>query len=617
MFHGDAACTGRASNPGASYAGFKWSYHLSRLPGNSSPAIDYRGTIYISAYDNRLYAITSLGSLKWSCYAGPQNGSSPACDRYGRIYLGSGHLNSFFRGVVAFDATSGAMLWNYSAGEVQSALIAGDDGRIYAGSTDNRIYSLTNGGSLVWSYRTGASLEDNSPSLDASSGHLYCPSGNTLFALDSAAGLQWSFRTGGTWQGCAAIEESGTLYANSNEGYLYSLGSNGALRWTYKAGDSIHTSSPAIGISGTVFVCPTSGNSHGVAVTSAGALLWSYDTGFQSYLFSSPATDSEGRVYFSGDQQYLDGVCWAIASDGSLLWSYIPVHGALYSSPSIAPDGTIYLAADDGTINALNGGTPTPTATSTPSPSQTPTPSETPTDTPTVTPSPTETPTATPTVTSTPTETPTDTPTETPTITPSPTETSTRTPTFTPTGTPTLIPTATPTPSVTPSSTPTRTPTRTPTATSIPTRTPTPMPTCTPTITPTPWSPGGVELGLNGAAFTQGDPISLTARVRISIWALFDAYLLADTPMGMYIIELNGRITGGIHPIASGIPRIDAPFEARILNSLPCPAGIKGTTMFYLVIVDAGRMPAVTRVSDLTPSSPYVITMDRKMITVQ
>jgi hypothetical protein len=113
------------------------------------------------------------------------------------------------------------------------------------------------------------------------------------------------------------------------------------------------------------------------------------------------------------------------------------------------------------TIN-VPGPTPTPSPTETqtgltPTATVTPTVTETPTNTPTVTETPTNTPTETPT--NTPTETPTNTPTETPT--PTITETPTNTPTETPTNTPNETPTSTVTPTITSTETPTQTPTPT------------------------------------------------------------------------------------------------------------------------------------------------------------
>ncbi|MDD5557447.1 MAG: hypothetical protein PHN82_09380 [bacterium] len=206
----------------------------------------------------------------------------------------------------------------------------------------------------------------------------------------------------------------------------------------------------------------------------------------------------------------------------------------------------------------------------------------------------------------------------TPTPTPTPTFTPTQTPTATPTETPTFTPTPTDTPTPTPTDTPTPTPTDTPTPTPTDTPTPTSTPTPTPTNTPTP-TPGfaeGVEIDLNGASFGEGDPILLRAKVTIPIWTRFDAYLLADTPMGIFTLLLDGRTVGGIHPIARNVPRIDAPFEATVLNMLPCPAGMGGTTWFYLVIVEAGRMPPVSKPSDLSLETENVIAMAARMMTV-
>lgn len=49
------------------------------------------GTVYVGAGDNRLYAVTAQGKLKWSFLAtgnGPIN-SSPVVDTNGTVYVGS------------------------------------------------------------------------------------------------------------------------------------------------------------------------------------------------------------------------------------------------------------------------------------------------------------------------------------------------------------------------------------------------------------------------------------------------------------------------------------------------------------------------------------------------
>jgi len=125
-----------------------------------------------------------------------------------------------------------------------------------------------------------------------------------------------------------------------------------------------------------------------------------------------------------------------------------------------------------------------------PTATPTPTPSETSTNTPTITSTKTPTATVTDTATETPTGTRTATPTDTATPTRTPTPTDTATQTRTNTATPTLTPTGTAT--ATPTDTPTDTPSPTPTVadTSTPTPTVTPTETLTPSVTPTPALPG-------------------------------------------------------------------------------------------------------------------------------
>lgn len=152
-----------------------------------------------------------------------------------------------------------------------------------------------------------------------------------------------------------------------------------------------------------------------------------------------------------------------------------------------------------------------------------------------------------------------------------------------------------------------------------PTPTPTPVPTPappTPTV-PTPGPSFGLAMVLNGDGFSAGEPVSLGISAWISIWARFDAYLIAESAAGTYTINLDGRIVPGIRPVASDIPRLNAPFEMGILQGLPCPASIRGTTNLYLVIVKAGKMPPVSSLDQLTVETPNVITMDRKTILVE
>jgi hypothetical protein len=312
-------------------------------------------------------------------------------------------------------------------------------------------------------------------------------------------------------------------------------------------------------------------------------------------------------------------------------------------TPTSAPTET---PTETPTVTSPPTETPTGTPTDTPTGTPTETPTQTPTDTPTETPTPTSPPTYTPTETPVPTESPTMTPTtpptSTPTRTPTATPTTTDTPTITPTGTPTVTPTATEpptntptyTPTATPSGTVTKTPAPTETPTQIPTmtptgtltQTPTPTPTITPTSTPSATSPAPTTtpthtpippLIVRPNTLTTGQTFSVYLALTEDITQPFDFYLLADTPAGIYTIYLNGRITKGITPLYRNVPNYDAPYSTTVSPAVKIPASMKGETItFYAVVVQAGKIPPVRRVSDLTPGTPYVILMDKKSATV-
>ena len=181
-------------------------------------------------------------------------------------------------------------------------------------------------------------------------------------------------------------------------------------------------------------------------------------------------------VSCTSSQTYYDIVIDGVLTEGLI---YDLTLGSSHSCYTIAPGivtplaltATIYSGPWDTCVSCIIGGTPTPTASQTPTPSVTPsvTPTQTQTGTPSVT--------STPTNTTTQTQTPTQTQTGTPAVTPTQTTTQTQTPTQT--RTPTQTPTQTGTPAVTPTQTGTAAVTPTPTQTKTPTQTATPTPTHT------------------------------------------------------------------------------------------------------------------------------------------
>lgn len=118
--------------------------------------------------------------------------------------------------------------------------------------------------------------------------------------------VKWTFETGDGIESSPVIDSSGTVYFGSHDGYLYALNPNGTLKWKFEIAKPV------------------------------------YDERWRGYksIMATPAIDSNGTIYINGASNYLH----AINPDGTEKWSfYIKWHNDFWNSPTIAPDGTIYI----------------------------------------------------------------------------------------------------------------------------------------------------------------------------------------------------------------------------------------------------------------------------------
>jgi outer membrane protein assembly factor BamB len=213
----------------------------------------------------------------------------------------------------------------------------------------------------------------------------------TLFALRDPAGAgnqlaaRWSFHPAGSssWHATPAIGRDGTVYvgfssdsASTNaQGALYALeapttGIEPIVRWSADLGPGRQTSSPTLGADGTIYAMGGEGRLS--AISPSGDVQWTAQTG--PTLKSSPAIGPDGTVYVSS----MNGKLYAIAPPskggnlGSIRWtfrfaefpgkatpvvSHSPPAGAdgigSGASPTVAPDGTIYVGANNSNFYAI------------------------------------------------------------------------------------------------------------------------------------------------------------------------------------------------------------------------------------------------------------------------
>lgn len=245
-------------------------------------------------------------------------------------------------------------------------------------NTGQSQYTGPQNNSTRWNYTIGETYDQlkQTPSIGPN-GTIYVPVHNissyrdNLFALNSDGTLKWNYTINyGTYSeivGSPAICEDGTIYIFCQITYqrifgtLLALNPDGTLKWNYTINDGISANmygSPAIGADGTIYFSDSFAQGSAwyfnyYALNSNGTLKWNYtDTNVVSgaYTTSSPAIGPDGTIYFRVDfmNQGLGNTqnkLVAMNPNGTVKWDkFIPFGTILYKAPSVAKDGTIYIA---------------------------------------------------------------------------------------------------------------------------------------------------------------------------------------------------------------------------------------------------------------------------------
>src|SRR5260370_16002001 len=123
--------------------------------------------------------------------------------------------------------------------------------------------------------------------------------------------------------------------------------SDNTTKWKYHTGGEI-AASPAIGL-GVIYITSSDGNL--TAVNTDGTFRWRFGIGGRPYVYSSPTIALDGTIYVGSS----DGNLYAIRDDGTkgtLKWTY-PTGGSIWSSPAIGTGGTIYFGSQDFNLYAI------------------------------------------------------------------------------------------------------------------------------------------------------------------------------------------------------------------------------------------------------------------------
>jgi len=340
MFQHDLNTTGLSPYVASQTNTVKWTYTTGGAIYRSGVAIGLDGTLYIGSKDGYVYALNPNGTKKWS-YTTGEVWTTPAVGSDGTVYIGTKD------GYIYALNSNGTLKWSYYNGGIDDGSPAiGTDGTIYVGSQDKKVYALNPDGTLKWSYTTGGYV--TAPTI-GTDGTVYIGSyDKKIYALNPDGTLKWSYTLGSSKYGAPTIGTDGTIYSGCNDKKVYALNPDGTLKWSYTTGGYI-MGTPSIGPDGTIYV--GSQDKKVYALNPNGTLKWSYTTGgILHQYWGSSAVGADGTLYIGN---YGNGNVYALNPDGTLKWTY--TGGFTYSSPTIGPEGTLYMGSSDGKLYAFAG----------------------------------------------------------------------------------------------------------------------------------------------------------------------------------------------------------------------------------------------------------------------
>jgi hypothetical protein len=349
------------------------------------------------------------GDLLWTFFASDEIVSSPALVMEGNvpvIYVGSKDGK-----VYKLNGKTGVKMAEFispvSGDEFNTAPAIGPDGTVYIGSEEGYIFALTSNLTLKWQwpqlprgmpFTSCALTADGKIAVGNENGYLYLlkDNGNSCESL-------WSYGARGAIFSSPAIDVQGNIYfadLTSDSGYLYKLDQSGRLLWEKPTGAEVYAS-PTIDAQGNVFIPSTSGRvfafdaqgqdlpgwpvvvpetveiHSSVSLAPSGLILLGHEKGILVYdrtgsrrdwilevseeVYSTPTCAGDSLVYYLTNEGWFVGYNYpgrmALFSKYRGSRSGKRPQEDIYASPTIAPDGTIYIAYEE-RVYALYGEKP-------------------------------------------------------------------------------------------------------------------------------------------------------------------------------------------------------------------------------------------------------------------
>jgi outer membrane protein assembly factor BamB len=317
----------------------KWHFNAGN-PVTSTAAVSNLGVIMFgtgSSTSGVLDALTSSGTLTWSDGPYSTPASSPVLDSNHNVYVAAGPT-------VYSYTPKGVLLWSVTpdAGNNLTSSLTLAGSTLYVGCADKKLYAISTGGTVSWSYTTGGSIVSK-PAVDGSGNVYFGSMDDYIYSLTSSGAFRFSHNTLSPVTANPAVTSSGTVYIGSQNKKFYALNSTGLLWYFTTAGEV--EGGATIGSDGTIYFGSDDKNLY--ALNSNGTLKWGFSTG--GSVLSTPLVSSAGTIYFGS----MDGNMYAVNAAGNLVWSQLVTSLGVQGSAVMDSNGYFDIGSNDGYFTAF------------------------------------------------------------------------------------------------------------------------------------------------------------------------------------------------------------------------------------------------------------------------
>jgi hypothetical protein len=196
--------------------------------------------------------------------------------------------------------------------------------------------------SVLWRNATGGQIRSR-PAV-AMDGTIYAASEDGfLYAWEPGGSLKWKRDLGWLPWDCLALGGDGTVYAGLKNADFVAINPSGSLLWRFHL-DGLPAGDPVVARDGTLYVGTAAGTL--VALSHLGRQQWTIT--LPGAIAHAPAVDGAGTVYVVAADRRL----YALTPWGDFKWS-LPL-AAMPTALAIAAGARVLVGTDDGAVIAVN-----------------------------------------------------------------------------------------------------------------------------------------------------------------------------------------------------------------------------------------------------------------------